>query len=143
MISEQEDGRERTGKMNSQAKLENFHIFHSPSQRIPGGGDRGSTEGSISARTPPAIYGSPGRKNLPSPALPANVNSFAESLNTICLEIQNFLLHSGAARGKCTVLSAKPWNHLASTFIPFFFGFFFLVFFFSKCQLWPLERLFL
>lgn len=55
-----------------------------------------------------------GGNKLPTPALLANVNSFAESLNTICLESQNFLLHSGAARGKGSVLAAKPQNHLAS-----------------------------
>lgn len=96
--------------MNSQAKLENFYIFKSPSQCIPAGGrgGGGSTEQSTSTHTSTAIYGSLEKKKLHSLPLLANVNSFAESLNTICLEIQNFLLHSGAARGKCTVLSAKP-----------------------------------
>jgi len=108
LISDNEDGREKTGKIHSQAKLGNFYIFKSPSQCIPAaGGKRKYRMVNLYSYFNSNIWVS-GEKKLHSLPLLANVNSFAESLNTICLEIQNFLLHSGAARGKCTVLSAKP-----------------------------------
>lgn len=105
-ISENKDATEST-KMNSHANLENVYIFKSPSQSIPAGGKKEVPNGQPLHTLQQQYMGLEGEK-LHSLPLLANVNSFAESLNTICLEIQNFLLHSGAARGKCTVLSAKP-----------------------------------
>lgn len=142
MISEQEDGRERTGKMNSQAKLENFHIFHSPSQRIPGGGTeevpRGQSllvlhqqfMGLQGEKTSPALHSLPMWTALLSPSTPSVWKSKISSSIQV-LHVANAL--------SCLPSHGTIWLPHSSLF----FLVFFLVFFFSKCQLWPLERLFL